>query len=394
MELVNKNIPKLRFTEFSGEWSKNNVGKLCDFIVPGRNKPKLFIGDIPWITTPDIENYGTVKKSKIGLAISKKEAKRVGSKIVPKDSIIMSCVGELGIVALVNNEIVINQQLHAFIPTERINNRFLLYGLSLRKRYMDKVATITAVPYMNKDNCNSIPIIFPSLPEQQKIAQFLTSIDTKIEQITKKKNLLEQYKKGVMQQIFSQQLRFKDENVNDFPDWEEKKLGEICDCLDNIRKPLNGEDRNKIKGEFPYWGANNIMDYINDYIFDETIVLLAEDGGNFNEFQTRPIANISYGKCWVNNHTHVLRGKKDVLNHEYLYFSLVHKDITAYVSGGTRSKLTKSEMLKIKIKLPSLKEQRKIANFLSTIDIKIDLVNNQLEKTQEFKKGLLQQMFV
>jgi type I restriction enzyme S subunit len=185
-------------------------------------------------------------------------------------------------------------------------------------------------------------------------------------------------------------LRFKEFSG----EWEEKKLGEVCDCLDNIRKPLNDEERQKVQGSIPYWGANNIMGYINDYLFDETIVLLAEDGGNFNEYKTRPIANISHGKCWVNNHTHVLRGKINILINEFLYYSVVHKNITGYVSGGTRAKLTKGEMLKIEIALPTLKEQFKISNFLTSIDTKIDLATKQLDSTKQFKKALLQQMFV
>ena len=123
-------MPELRFPEFEGEWGLCKVGDLCDFIVPGRNKPKIFDGNIPWITTPDIKDSLIIKKSKSKLAISKEEAIKIGSKIVPKESIIMSCVGELGIVAKVNNEIVINQQLHAFIPKENLNNWFLLYQLS------------------------------------------------------------------------------------------------------------------------------------------------------------------------------------------------------------------------------------------------------------------------
>ena len=146
-------------------------------------------------------------------------------------------------------------------------------------------------------------------------------------------------------------------------------------------------------GEIPYWGANNIMGYVNDYLFDETIVLLAEDGGNFNEFATRPIANLSKGKCWVNNHAHVLVGNKLCLT-EYLYYSLVHKDITAYVSGGTRAKLTKGEMLKIPVITPSIDEQNLIVNFLGSLDKKITAVTLQLNLVKQYKQGLLEQMFI
>ncbi|MDM8567526.1 restriction endonuclease subunit S, partial [Candidatus Halobeggiatoa sp. HSG11] len=198
-------IPEIRFKGFGGEWLKNKVGKLCDYIVPGRNKPRIFNGDIPWITTPDITNNGNIEKSKIGLAISREEAQNVGAKIVPKDSIVMSCVGELGIVAKVNNELIINQQLHAFIPKEKLNNWFLLYELSVRKRYMEKTATKTAVPYMNKDNCNSIPIIFPTIPEQTKIGNFFQQLDSLITQHQRKYDKLLNVKKAMLEKMFPKQ---------------------------------------------------------------------------------------------------------------------------------------------------------------------------------------------
>ncbi|PTT16059.1 restriction endonuclease subunit S, partial [Flavobacterium sp. HMWF030] len=186
--------PQLRFQEFDRDWEENKVGELCDSIVPGRNKPTNFEGNIPWITTPDIEHNAIINYSKKGLNVSREEAKKVGSKIVPVNSIIISCVGELGLSAIAGKEIIINQQLHAFIPKEKIEYRFLLYQLNLKKKYMDKVATKTAVPYMNKDNCNSIPISFPTFSEQKKIASFLCAVDEKIQQFSRKKELLEEYK--------------------------------------------------------------------------------------------------------------------------------------------------------------------------------------------------------
>jgi type I restriction enzyme S subunit len=252
----------------------------------------------------------------------------------------------------------------------------------------------TGVPQLTAPQLSGYKISFPVFEEQTKIANFLTALDEKITQLTQKYEFLDKYKKGIIQQILSQELRFKNDDGQDFPEWEEKTIDEVCVCLDNKRKPLNDAERQTMQGEIPYWGANNIMDYVNDYIFDETIILLAEDGGNFNEYKTRPIANISHGKCWVNNHTHVLKGKNGFSN-EFLFYSLVHKNITGYVSGGTRAKLTKGEMLKILIDMPTSFEERiKIANFLINIDKKISANQLQLKLIKQYKQGLLQQMFV
>lgn len=238
-----------------------------------------------------------------------------------------------------------------------------------------------------------LKVIIPEPEEQQKIAAFLGAVDRKIQMLKRKQALLEQYKKGVVQQLFAQELRFKRKDGGEFPDWEEKTLGEVCNCHDNRRKPLNSVERQRMQGDIPYWGANNIVDYVNDFIFDETIVLLAEDGGYFEDYRNRPIAQISHGKSWVNNHAHVLTAKKALTN-EFLYLSLVNKDILAYINAGTRSKLNKSDMLQIRIDVPSLEEQTRIAGFLMALDAKVAGVARAVEAAQRWKKGLLQQMFV
>ena len=111
------------------DWDVQQIIDTCGFIVPGRNKPNVFDGNIPWITTPDLTDGGSVSESRLGLRVSESEAKNIGSKIVPAGSILMSCVGELGLVAYAENDIVINQQLHAFIPSACIDGRFLSYAI-------------------------------------------------------------------------------------------------------------------------------------------------------------------------------------------------------------------------------------------------------------------------
>ncbi len=134
------------------DWEVKKIGDVCGFIVPGRNKPKIFNGNIPWITTPDIKDGKIVNSSKSLLQISLDEAYSIGSKIIPKGSVLMSCAGELGITAITGCEIVINQQLHAFIPSKLINKFFLAYMIKNQQKYIDTVATKTAVPYLNKDS--------------------------------------------------------------------------------------------------------------------------------------------------------------------------------------------------------------------------------------------------
>lgn len=400
------NVPVLRFSEFSGEWEIKKVGDICDAIVSGRNKPIEFNGDIPWITTPDIEQNGIIYFSKKNLNITKEEAKNVGSKIVPKNSIVISCVGELGLAAIAGIDLIINQQLHAFIPKKNIYFRFLLYALTIQKPYMEKVATKTAVPYMNKDNCNSIPVIFPSISEQTKIADFLTQIDNKINQLSQKKQLLERYKKGVMQQIFSQAIRFKDDDGRKFPEWEEKEIGEVFYDnkgygLSKEKLTFNGKHKCILYGELFTTYAEIIRGIKSSTNFDEGV---KSKIGDILLPSSTTTKGIDLAKASSLNEENVMLGGdiiilrfKNIGYSNYFSYYLTHaknREISEITQGITIIHLYFKQLSKIKIDVPSLPEQTKIANFLTALDNKIALVEKQLNGTKQYKKGLLQQLFV
>ena len=167
--------------------------------------------------------------------------------------------------------------------------------------------------------------------------------------------------------------------------WKKVKLGDVCDILDSKRIPISEEKR--IKGEYPYYGANGIQGYINDYIFDEELVLLAEDGGNFGS-KTKPIAYKISGKTWVNNHAHVLKAKDKIVSTDFLLYSLMFYDVTKLITGTTRKKLTRIGMEKINLFIPSLDIQNKITNNLQKIEKFISLRKNQLNFLNELNKSL------
>lgn len=139
---------------------------------------------------------------------------------------------------------------------------------------------------------------------------------------------------------------------------------DCCEILDSMRIPITAKDREK--GEYPYYGANGIQDYVTDYIFDDELVLLAEDGGNFGSME-RPIAYRVSGKCWVNNHAHVLKPKAG-LNADYLCYSLMFYKVDGIVNGATRQKLTQAAMRKMEIPFRSMGEQLHIVDELNRIN--------------------------
>ena len=397
-----KNIPALRFPEFGGEWITKPLIELSEngFSNGAFNDPKKVgkgyrIINVKDMYVGDFIDVGTLTLIDLDEKEFKKNKVEYGDIFFTRSSLVKEGIAYSNVNLSNADDLTYDGHLIKMRPNKKVSfPSFLAYSFltpQIRRQLVTRGKT-TTMTTIGQDDIATAEVSLPLFNEQKKIATFLSAIDEKLQALKKKKALLEQYKKGVMQKIFSQELRFKDENGNDFADWEVKRLGDICECLDNLRKPINDYERQGMKGSIPYWGANNIMDYVSDYLFDETIVLLAEDGGNFNDYKNKPIANLSHGKCWVNNHTHVLRGTKILLN-EFLFYSIVHKNITGYVSGGTRAKLTKGEMLKIEIDLPSLPEQQKIASFLTTIDEKINQQQSQIETVSHYKKGLLQQMF-
>lgn len=167
------------------------------------------------------------------------------------------------------------------------------------------------------------------------------------------------------------------------------KLGDVCEILDNKRIPITAA--NRTPGPYPYYGANGVQDYVADYIFDDELVLLAEDGGNFGS-KERPIAYRVSGKCWVNNHAHVLKPKEG-LDVDYLCYSLMFYDVGALVNGATRKKLTQADMRKMNIPMRPLSEQRAITEKLSKVSTLISLRKQQLAKLDELVRARFVEMF-
>ena len=167
------------------------------------------------------------------------------------------------------------------------------------------------------------------------------------------------------------------------------KLGEVCEVLDSKRVPITAA--NRVSGQYPYYGANGVQDYVADYIFDDELVLLAEDGGNFGS-KEKPIAYRVSGKCWVNNHAHVLKPKA-VIDVDYLCYSLMFYDVSGLVNGATRQKLTQSDMRKMEIPLRTMVEQKKIVCRLNKLTELISLRKQQLAKLDELVKARYVEMF-
>jgi type I restriction enzyme S subunit len=188
-------------------WEVVAVGDVCRSIVPGRNKPKVFDGDIPWLTTPNIKGLDYINADVDGLRVTPDELKSSGGRLVPEKSVIMSCVGEFGVSAVTNIEIVINQQLHAFVCAPNLNPVFLCNQLRYRKPYMERIAAITTIPYLNKSKCESVPTALPSREEQDEIAHCFETLDSKRNEHVRHKQALQDLFRTLLHELMTAKIR-------------------------------------------------------------------------------------------------------------------------------------------------------------------------------------------
>ncbi|KAB0650381.1 restriction endonuclease subunit S [Acinetobacter bohemicus] len=263
--------------------------------------------------------------------------------------------------------------------------------------------------YIGISEQRKIPFRYCCTEEQTKIASFLSAVDEKISQLTQKHALLSQYKQGMMQKLFSQQIRFKADDGSDFEAWEEKKLGEISSKVGSGSTPRGGAEAYTDKGIIfiRSQNVNNNQLFLDDVVFipkethkkmsgskvSANDILLNITGASIGRSCTVPSDFIEAN---VNQHVCIIRTPKD--NPKFIQAFLSSKAgqdlIESYQTGSGREGLNFQSIRSFELNLPCLEEQTKIANFLSAIDQKIEVVAQQIEQAKTWKKGLLQQMFV
>lgn len=264
----------------------------------------------------------------------------------------------------------------------------------------------SGVPTLNRNDAHSFKITVPTkVDEQTAIATALSDVDNLIQSLEKLIAKKEAIKTGTMQHLLTGKTRlpefathengsakgFKQTELGRIPeDWKVVSLGEAVEFLDGQRKPIKASDRAKINGIYPYYGASGIVDYVNDYIFDEDLILLGEDGDNILS-RNSPLSFKVSGKIWVNNHAHVLRPNQN-FNITFLTSFLESLDYALLNSGTAQPKLNKATCLKIKVAKPSKNEQTAIATVLSDMDAEIQALQQRLDKTRDIKQGMMQQL--
>ena len=382
-------VPKLRFKADNGsnypELTVAKLDDLCEKIGDGLHGTPIYsqTGNYYFINGNNLENGKIIVSSdtpKVNDSVFEKNNKELND-----STILMSINGTIGKVAYYNNEKVMLGKSVAYFKVNYKCIKEYCYQLIQTANVQcqfQKGLTGSTIKNLGLNTIKNTNVKVPCLPEQQKIAEFLSTIDTVIAKQKETVSAWEERKKGVMQKLFSQEVRFKADDGSEFPDWEKKKLEDVVEFLDGQRKPLEAGQR--VSGKYPYYGASGI--------FDEELILLSEDGANILDRNYR-VCFLAKGKYWVNNHAHVLRAMDGNVN-GFICEQLESFDYRKYNSGGAQPKLNQATCRAIIMNIPCLEEQQKIADCLSSLDDVIEKQKATLAAWEEMKKGLLQQMFV
>jgi type I restriction enzyme S subunit len=405
--------PRLRFKEFKGDWVANKVGKIADVTAggtPSTLKKEYWDGDIRWMNSGDLN---LKRVCEVANRITELGLTKSSTKFIPKHSILIGLAGQgktRGTTAMNMVELCVNQSIGAILPNRDLYvPDFLYHNLDNRYDELRKLSTGDGGRGgLNLQIIKTLDIILPSLPEQTKIANFVSDIDEKINLLKEKKSLLEEYKKGIMQKIFNQKIRFKDDNGNNYEDWEENKFSKYIKLyrgssprpiVKYVTKSENGVNWIKI-------GDTKGVDNFKIENVSEKITLDGAKHSRKVEIGEIILANsMSFGKSYILNISgciydgwFVLREYEEVFNKMFLIQLLnsdyLQEQYNTLSTGGVVQNISSEIVYSTFLLKPSIDEQTKIANFFSSIDEKIELVNTQIQDTQEYKKGLLQQMFI
>ncbi|MCS5355518.1 restriction endonuclease subunit S, partial [Staphylococcus aureus] len=387
---------ELRFPGFEDEWEEKKLGEFCEFNNGINAKKEQYGMGRKFINVLDILNNNFITYENIIGKVSVPENVEKNNKVEFGDLVFLRSSETREDVGLCNVYLDKNYALYGgfIIRGKKVsdyNPIFLKEALNIpKKRYEIGSAAGGSTRFnVSQDILRKINVKFPPIKEQQKIGDLFSKLDRQIELEEQKLELLKQQKKGYMQKIFSQELRFKDENGNDYPEWENKIIKDIFIFENNRRKPITSSLREK--GLYPYYGATGIIDYVKDYLFNnEERLLIGEDGAKWGQFETSSF--IANGQYWVNNHAHVVKSNDH--NLFFMNYYLNFKELRAFVTGNAPAKLTHANLCNINLKIPCLTEQDKVSALLKSIDNKMNNQMNRTELLKERKKGLLQKMFI
>ncbi|WP_049063433.1 restriction endonuclease subunit S [Acinetobacter seifertii] len=409
--------PKLRFKEFDGDWNKNTIGNFVLNYKGGASlTPADFVeySDCEVIPKKAISSGGLLQLDKVVPTFCTLEFFNSNQNYIVDSEYLITTLRDLvpsgpsiGYIVKYesNKKYILAQGVYGFRIKNDLNRDFLIQfsNTSKFRLHMQSIMVGSTQVHIRNQDYFSTELYTPSLLEQTKIASFLSTVDEKISQLTQKHELLSQYKQGMMQKLFSQQIRFKADDGSEFGEWEEVALSKVSDVRDGTH-----DSPSYVKDGYPLITSKNLK---NGKLDLTDINLISEDDYlNINKRSAVNIGDIIFGMIgtignpvllnsdgFAIKNVAFIKEKDELLNIyliHYLNSSFFAKQVALLNAGNTQKFLALGQIRSLSIHKPQLAEQTKIANFLSSIDQKIEVVAQQIEQAKQWKKGLLQQMFV
>tara|TARA_R100000935_G_scaffold58705_1_gene97160 strand:- start:3302 stop:4531 length:1230 start_codon:yes stop_codon:yes gene_type:complete len=407
-QIEKQNVPKLRFPEFEETWQKHRLGELGSFKsgVGFSESEQGGTTGIPFYKVSDMNLPGNeVVMTTANNYVTEEQVTKLKFKPIKARAVIFAKVGAAIFLERKRQakDFLLDNNMMAFIPRDDVRDEYLSHLFSVLR--LSKFAQVGALPSYNSSDLATIKLSLPTLPEQRKIASYLDVVDMKIAQLSRKKALHEDYKKSCIHQLLSQKIRFKDENGKDFPDWEEKPLH---DFLTETKAKSDGSEA--VFSVSVHKGLINQIEHLGRSYS-------ASDTGHYNRvepgdivYTKSPTGDFPFGivkqsrldrPVIVSPLYGVFRPETSWLGywlHAYFESNIYTGNyLKPIIQKGAKNtiNITNTTFLSATLKVSvDPDEQRKITDFLSALDRKIELVGKELTYARTFKQGLLQQMFV
>ncbi|MBF2782520.1 restriction endonuclease subunit S [Staphylococcus saprophyticus] len=390
------NMPELRFPGFNGKWEIKKLKDIGDIITgktPSTSNPKFYNGNYPFVSPLDIQNHRFIKKTNKTLS----EKGFYSGRIIRKGASLFVCIGStIGKIGQAGADVITNQQINSLIPYERYDDNFIYSNLLKSSSKIKQLEATQALPIINKETFGSYFINLPQLDEQIKIGNFFNKLDRQIELEEQKLEKLEEQKKGYMQKLFSQELRFKTKDNVYYSEWKLHKLGEIFKYSQG--QQISVDKQFSVK-------SNEMKRFIRIVDITENpeprFVLYESDTGLVNKEDLfmirygRPgIVSIGFEGIIANNLFKLIPKIKISTVYFYYLLSYNYYRINLLTNQSTMPALNFKSLDLLKFKIPSYKEQNKIGNFFTKFDELIEKQSSKIGVLKQRKKGFLQKMFV
>ena len=396
--------------EIPAHWELARLWRLSSAIsgaTPTKDNPVYWNGKIPWVSPKDMK-LRLIDTSRD--LITQRALEETGIRLVEPGAVLIVVRGMILAhsfpVAVTTAQVTINQDMKALRLVDGLDTSYFAWTLEGLARGI--IATVVeeaahGTRAIRMDRWRNVLFPLPPYTEQRAIAAFLDRETAEIDGLVAKKDrlieLLQEKRAALVTRAVARGLdpnvAMEDSQIEwlgQIPKhWQVKKLSWLTKCLDGKRVPLNAEERGRMQGRYPYWGANSIVDHLDQWLFDEELVLLGEDGAPFFD-KTRPVAFAVGGRIWVNNHAHVLR-PLGTTDYRFLAHALNSVDYRAFIGGSTRDKLTQGAMRGIPVPCPAVQEQDAIATYLdretARFDELVSRIRQAIDHLNELRTALI-----